>query len=231
MVVIHFESRFIQRAIFMKLKTFSFAALFALLPACIVAQNCTAVLKQTSNQYIDATSEKNGGSTLARIAAIQAYQACYHERIIQLKNKLDQGKGPFPMMGARGDFGDMENALTALTTYALKITATGGTYDSVKAAYAKLYALAFEKVFYESYMVSKQKAIDPMQLDKAQNSLHAELLNYTQDEQIQFQMYFDQFVSSLKMVQGFQASSYPAYQYALWILQSPASSTLINPVF
>jgi hypothetical protein len=212
------------------LKNFGLAVVLAFFPACILAQNCAAVLKQTSNQYIDATSEKSGGSTLARIAAIQAYQACYQDKINTLKNQLDQS-GQGPLMGARGDFGDMQNALTALTTYALKITATGGTYDSVKAAYAKLYALQFTNAFYQSYVVSKDQAFDATDLNKAQNMLHAELSNYSAEEQNQFEQFFDTFLSAFSMVKSFKQSAYPAYQYALWILQSPASSTLINPVF
>ena len=213
----------------MKLKTFGLALLFTLLPSFIMASNCGKILKQPSQLFINLEAEKNGGSTKARVNAIQHYQTCYQEKIDQLKNQLDHS-GQGPLMGARGDFEEVENALNELTDYALKITATGGTYDQIKAAYAKLYALQFKNVFYQSYLVSKNKTGDNAQLRQAKNRLYAQLFHYSRDKQNQFNKYFDTFQTSLSRVQGFN-SSYLAYQYALWILQSPASSTLINPIF
>ena len=213
----------------MKLKKIMITALLTVSPSLMIAQNCSEILKQPSQQFINTESEKNGDTTIARVNAINIYQNCYQKKIDQLKNKLDQS-GQGPLMGARGDFGDMENALNQLTDYALKITATGGTYDQIKTAYAKLYVLAFKNIFYQSYLVSSEQATSNTQLEKAQSMLHIELSQYSPDEQNQFEQYFDTFQTSLTMVQGFH-SSYLAYQYALWILQSPASSTLINPVF
>lgn len=199
-----------------------------LIPATLQAQNCAAILKQTSHQFVNAQSAKHGSSTLAIVDAIHTYKQCYQQRINKIKNQLaTSGKGP--LMGARGNFKDMQQALNQFTDYALKVTATGGTYDQIKSAYTELYALQFENAFYQSYITTKNKKVTPDELYKAQNTFHKMLLRFNKDQQTQLEQYFDSFEACL--TEGLNLSAYPAYVYAMTILQSPASSTLINPVF
>jgi hypothetical protein len=210
----------------MKLKKLLLIGL--LIPATLQAQNCSIILKQASGHFINTQSEKNGGSTLAIVKAIHTYKSCYQARIEATQKQLAvSGRGP--LMGAQGNFKDMESALKQLTDYALKVTATGGSYDQIKVAYTKLYALQFKNAFYQSYLVSKKQKVDSAQLYQAQNRFHKMILNYSKDEQIQLEQLFDVFETSL--AQGLNLSPYPAYIYAMTILQSPASSTVINPVF
>jgi len=202
--------------------------LLLLLPTMLHAQNCVTILKQPSYQYVNAIAAKQGDTTIAIVSAINTYKKCYQNKINQTKKQLSKsGRGP--LMGAQGNFRDMQLALKQFTAYALKITATGGTYDQIKSAYTQLYALQFENAFYQSYLVSKKQKAHKSQLYKAQNTFHTFILNYDKKEQIQLEQYFDSFETSL--TQGLNLSAYPAYVYANTILQSPASEVVINPVF
>ena len=64
----------------MKLKKIMITALLTVSPSLMIAQNCSEILKQPSQQFINTESEKNGDTTIARVNAINIYQNCYQKK-------------------------------------------------------------------------------------------------------------------------------------------------------
>jgi hypothetical protein len=82
------------------------------------------------------------------IRAIAAYGKCYDARTDRLAASLAKsGKGP--LMGARGNFRDFEQAVQSFTVKALADSQPPA--DAVKSAYAALYEKQFRYEFYEAY--------------------------------------------------------------------------------
>lgn len=113
-----------------------------------LGMTCPQILEMSSADWVAKfTSEKGSGSP-ETIRAINTYGKCYETRTEQLAAKLGRaGKGP--LMGARGNFQSMEQALKTFT--AKSLAETQPPADPVKSAYAALYERQFRYEFYESY--------------------------------------------------------------------------------
>ncbi len=118
-------------------------------PADRLGLTCTQILQMSSTDWtkkFTAAKDPNEPSTLQ---AISTYGKCYEARTTRLAASLAKsGKGP--LMGARGNFGDFDRALTDFTAKAL--AATDPPADAQKKAYAALYAKQFRYLFYEAYV-------------------------------------------------------------------------------
>jgi hypothetical protein len=118
-----------------------------------LGMTCTQILQMTSSDWIAKFSSTNFAAANApaqdsQLRAIRVYGECYDERTNHLAVSLGRnGKGP--LMGARGDFGDFDNALKDFSAKAL--AATSAPADAVKTAYAALYEKQFRYAFYQSY--------------------------------------------------------------------------------
>lgn len=112
-----------------------------------IGMTCPQILVMSSTDWVAKfTSEKGSGSS--EIRAIDTYGKCYDARTNQLAAKLARaGKGP--LMGARGNFQSMEQALKTFT--AKSLAESQPPADPVKSAYAALYEKQFRYEFYESY--------------------------------------------------------------------------------
>jgi len=141
-----------------------------------LGMTCTQILKLSSTDWVakfvarksgevSAGAQENAATqpAVARTAvppditirAISTYGKCYDARTERLAAALGRsGKGP--LMGARGDFGDFENALREFETVALQDSQPPA--DSVKKAYAALYEKQFRYAFYQSYTEEGRKA-------------------------------------------------------------------------
>lgn len=109
---------------------------------------CAQIVEMGSSDWVSKfTAEKAAGSA-ETLRAVAVYGKCYDARTNQLAAKLGKtGKGP--LMGARGNFQSMEQALKAFTAKALAESQPPA--DAVKSAYATLYEKQFRYEFYESY--------------------------------------------------------------------------------
>lgn len=122
--------------------------------------SCAQILKMTSTEWIDHFVDHfaPGADTLTAITerAILAYGKCYDARTDRLAAALKRsGRGP--LMGAMGNFQDLETGIQNFTAIALEDSqpAQPGPADAqkleLKTAYAKLYQKQFRYAFYQSY--------------------------------------------------------------------------------
>jgi hypothetical protein len=113
-----------------------------------LGMTCAQILQMKSPDWITKFTSANAPGQDAQLRAIRVYGECYDERTNRLAALLGRsGKGP--LMGARGDFGDFDNALKDFSAKAL--AATSPPADVVKTAYAGLYEKQFRYAFYQSY--------------------------------------------------------------------------------
>jgi hypothetical protein len=109
----------------------------------------------SSTDWVGKYTAAKAADTQGTIQALGAYGKCYDARSDQLVASLAKsGKGP--LMGARGDFRDFEQALKDFTAKAL--TSSQPPADATKTAYAELYQKQFRYEFYQSY---QQKQLPP----------------------------------------------------------------------
>jgi hypothetical protein len=122
---------------------------------------CAQILRMTSTDWVAKyVRVKNGagaantanGKDQAILSAIDVYGKCYDEGTNRVAAALRRsGKGP--LMGARGNFQNFEQALKGFEAKAL--ADSDPPADAVKSAYAELYEKQFRHDFYRSYVPAK----------------------------------------------------------------------------
>lgn len=123
-----------------------------------LGQTCVQILEMSSTDWVAKFTVEKGSDSSQTIRAIGTYGKCYEARTDQLAAKLGRaGKGP--LMGARGSFQNMEQALKAFTAKSLADPQPPA--DPVKSAYAALYEKQFRYEFYESYEPQQQSSATP----------------------------------------------------------------------
>lgn len=150
-----------------------------------LGMTCTQILRMTSTDWVAkftaAKSEKDRAETPSvaapatpaspdpelTIRAIAAFGKCYDARTNHLAATLGRaGKGP--LMGARGDFGDFEDALKNFEAAALENVQPPAS--EMKKAYAGLYEKQFRYAFYVSYTPAAHPAATPAPSAKQSSS-------------------------------------------------------------
>jgi len=120
-----------------------------------LGMTCAQILQMASSDWVAKFTAANSVSQDTQLRALRVYGECYDERTNHLAATLGRsGKGP--LMGARGDFGDFENALKDFTAKAL--ATSNPPADAVKTAYAGLYEKQFRYAFYQSYVDKSAKS-------------------------------------------------------------------------
>jgi len=133
---------------------------------------CTQILQLSSTDWVKKFTTANGATSDSTIRAINVYGKCYDARTSRLAAALGKaGRGP--LMGARGNFGDFDNALKAFETKAL--AATDPPADNVKKAYAALYEKQFRHDFYRQY---DQKNFNPPPLTPEESDAFTKAKNH-----------------------------------------------------
>ena len=192
------------------------------------APSCSNVLSQAATDYVN---KYHGKNTQDILQGVKIYNDCYSTKLDAMRNKLEvSGRGP--LMGAQGAFHDTENALYKFTKLALAATAGGGSYDSIKAAYAYLYALQFRYDFYNQYLQTKTvaKTSDYNKKVFAANSHLQDLIDkLPQGKREAVADAFADFETAAVKGSGLPALS--VYDYAISILQSPADQEYSKPPF
>jgi len=123
-----------------------------------LGMTCAQILEMSSSDWITQFNEKTNGDDsgkLKTLRAIAVYGKCYDARTARLAASLGK-RGAGPLMRARGDFPDFEQALQNFTANAL--AADDPPADAVKTAYAQLYEKQFRYEFYQS---DEKKAVRP----------------------------------------------------------------------
>lgn len=214
---------------FFKFSLFLLLAITTQVKAIPTTTNCKHVLSQSSQQWVDDYSEKNNSTTLSMLQAIKLYGNCYDKNLDTIKKKLDaSGRGP--LMGANAQFNDLQQALEHFTHSALAISAGGGTYDRLSAAFSMLYLKQFRQHFYQAYL-KKSKALlnNPQALAKAKTYFSNQLKALSASEKKRLSSEFDkvlQLASATKTIPLILL-----YHHAIALLQSPVDSPFAPPPF
>jgi hypothetical protein len=196
---------------------------------------CAQILQMTSTAWVAHFAEKTGTPNNAAaqpsaVRAITAYGKCYEARTNQVAASLGKsGRGP--LMGATGNFRDLQKALDDFTAKALAAAnKLPGTQD---AAYAALYEKQFRYEFYQRYelRLSENRALtaeESAEYSKAKNRF-GEFLGLLPEDQAHilhaaFSQIFDggpvSDVTKLKL-----------YLFAIFVLESPKDTPFSPPPF
>jgi hypothetical protein len=184
----------------------------------------------SSSDWIAQYTAEHTSTPEDTIAAINAYARCYETRTNRLAAALNKsGKGP--LMGATGNFRDFQTALQAFSSKAL--TATKPPADSVKTAYASLYALQFRYEFLQAYepKAERNRALTQDESDeyaKAKNRL-GELFGLLSMDQ--FHDVHSAFSQILTSSQINDLTKLEVYRYAIFILARPGEKPFSPPPF
>lgn len=122
--------------------------------------SCAQILKMTSTEwidhYVDHFAPGADSLTATTERAVLVYGKCYDERTDSLAAALKRSRRG-PLMGAMGNFQDLETGLQNFTAIALEDSQPEkpGPGDAqkleLKTAYANLYQKQFRYAFYQSY--------------------------------------------------------------------------------
>jgi hypothetical protein len=124
-----------------------------------LGMTCAQILAMSSADWIahfgqqasDAGSEQEKA-----LRAIAVYGKCYDARTDRLA-ATEEKKGIAPLMGARANFRDLEQALESFTAKGLAVNDPPA--DAVKAAYAGLYEKQFRYALYENAEIAAQQRV------------------------------------------------------------------------
>ncbi len=190
---------------------------------------CAPILQTSSTDWIGKYTAEHSTSPDDTIAAINSYARCYETRTNRLAASLNKsGKGP--LMGANGNFRDFQASLKAFSTKAL--AATKPPADSVKSAYAALYALQFRYEFLQGYepKADRNRALTQEESDeyaKAKNRL-GELFGLLPMDQ--FHDVHAAFSQILALPIN-DVTKLEVYRYAIFILARPNEKPFAPPPF
>ena len=113
-----------------------------------LGMSCAQIVETSSADWVRKFTTGKSAAPDATVRALAVYGECYDARTNRLATSLGKsGKGP--LMGARGNFRDFEQALKDFTAKVL--APNDPPEDAVKTATAALYEKQFRYDFYRSY--------------------------------------------------------------------------------
>lgn len=116
-----------------------------------LGMTCAQIQAMSSSDWVAQFNQKSSDASSDQdktVRATAAYGKCYDARTDRLAASLGK-RGAGPLMGARGDLRDFEQALQNFTAKALAVNDPPA--DAVKSAYATLYEKQFRYEFYEAF--------------------------------------------------------------------------------
>jgi hypothetical protein len=215
---------------------------------------CPQILERSSADWVaqfNAQAKESGSEQQKTLRAIAVYGKCYDARTDRMARSLGK-KGSGPLMGARANFRDFEQAVQIFTTKAL--AATDPPPNAVKTAYAGLYEKQFRYQFYAgpktpgatspaqepyppktlplasslapSAQASTAAAADDMNPVTMAKNHFGELLNSLPEDKVhELHSAFGDIVSRGELS---EATRLAAYHYAIFLLE-PASEPPFSP--
>jgi hypothetical protein len=218
-----------------------------------LGMTCAQVLAMSSTDWVAKFTATKGATPKSTVLAMEAYAKCYDARTDRLAASLAKaGKGP--LMGARANFHDFEEALNNFTAKAFSVGQTPA--DAVKTACAALYEKQFRYSFYQSYQQkppkepaptakdasaaladpavpatnvqspSAARITDPMSL--AKNRFGEILAALADDERHQIHLAFGEIFEKNSIGEQWKLE---IYRYAIFILESPKNTPFSRPPF
>jgi len=222
-----------------------------------LGMTCAQILAFNSTDWVSQFNEKAKDAAPAQqktLRAIAVYGKCYDARTDRLAASLTKFGGG-PLMGARGNLRDLQQALDAFTAKAL--AASDPPADAVKTANAQLYEKQFRYELYQSYEkspaakpvsaapapgVSSTSPTAPPSLSASANSApgaanpvtqaknhFGELLDaLPEDKEHQLHAAFGDIVGRSQMT---EATRLEIYRYAIFLLEPPSATPFAPPPF
>jgi hypothetical protein len=219
---------------------------------------CRQVLQMTSADWVGKFAKEKGATPEATVRGLAVYGECYDARTNRLAGSLAKsGKGP--LVAARGNFRDFEQALIDFAAKAL--AATNPPAGAVKIATAALYQREFRYEFYRGYAEQTLKAPAQQALTPATNlpaKPAADALNAPPvppspaapedtDPMTKAKNRFGELLDALpeenlrEIHKAFgrifsggpvtNAAKFAVYRYAIFCLESPSATPLFPPPF
>jgi hypothetical protein len=224
-----------------------------------LGMTCAQILAFNSTDWVSQFNEEAKDAAPAQqktLRAIAVYGKCYDARTDRLAASLAKFGGG-PLMGARGNLRDLQQALDAFTTKAL--AASDPPADAVKTANAQLYEKQFRYEFYQSHEkspaakpvsaapapapgVSSTSPTTPPSSSASANSApgagnpvteaknhFGELLDaLPEDKEHQLHAAFGDIVGRSQMS---EATRLEIYRYAIFLLEPPSATPFSPPPF
>jgi hypothetical protein len=196
--------------------------------------SCAQILQMTSTAWVAHFAEKTGNPSGAAaqgtVRAITSYGKCYEARTNQLAASLGKnGRGP--LMGATGNFRDLQKALDDFTAKALAVSDKHpGTQES---AYAALYEKQFRYEFYQRYeqRISGNRpftADEAAEYSKAKNRFGEFLGLLPEDKAHIIHAAFSQIFDAGPVN---DVTKLELYRFAISVLESPQDKPFSAPPF
>lgn len=202
-----------------------------------LGMTCAQILAMTSTDWVTHFNEKVSGksgsdekiSSERSVRALAVYGKCYDARTDRLAAALGKsGKGP--LMGARGNFRDFEQALADFTGRAL--AACDPPADPAKRASTALYAKQFRYNFYRTYETRQFHAEpapeDVEALGLAKNQFGELISALPEDKMRGVHAAFGQIFEKSKIAEEWRLE---IYRYAISILEPPTAAPFSPPPF
>jgi hypothetical protein len=192
--------------------------------------SCAQILQVPSSDWVKKFTAANGATPESTIRAIAAYGKCYDARTSRLAAALGKsGKGP--LMGARGNFSDFEQALKNFEAKAL--ASTDPPADDVTKVYAALYERQFRYAFYQQYA---EKNFNPPPLTPEESDAFTKSKNHfgellgllPADKMHELHAAFGDIFAGGGVPDQTKVA---VYRYAVFLLESPAESPYSPPPF
>ncbi len=224
-----------------------------------LGMTCAQILAITSADWVAQFNAKAKDAAPAQqrtLRAIAVYGKCYDARTDRLAASLAKS-GAGPLMGARGNLRDLQQALDAFTAKAL--AASDPPADAIKTANAQLYEKQFRYEFYQSYEKSPvakpasaapapatgTSSTSPPALPSSSASANSapdaanpvtqaknhfgELLDaLPEDKEHQLHAAFGDIVGRSQMT---EATRLEIYRYAIFLLEPPSATPFAPPPF
>ncbi len=192
----------------------------------VVCLNTDAVFAYSMEAYCNKVMSSPSKDWIAKqkviLDGIKQYSDCYQGKLDDTLRKLnDSGKGP--LMGANGDFRDMQSALQAFTDAGL----TAIQANDVHRAYVSLYQQQFRNYFYQAYQSpSKLPKATVEQVNVAKAIFENELNTLSQATDLRklFNDFYNE-ATNLGM------PTVEIYRHAAFVLQKPDSKITIPAPF
>ena len=195
---------------------------------------CAQILHMTSTAWVAHFAEKTGTpnntTAPAAVRAITAYGKCYDARTNQVAASLGKsGRGP--LMGALGNFRDLQKSLDDFTAKAL--AATAKQPGSQEAAYAALYEKQFRYEFYQRYELRLSAnrpltAEEAAEYSKAKNRFGEFLGLLPEDQAHIIHAAFSQIFDGGPVT---DVTKLEVYRFAIFVLESPQDKAFSLPPF
>ncbi len=224
-----------------------------------LGMTCAQILAMSSTDWVAQFNEKAKDAApepQKTLRAIAVYGKCYDARTDHLAASLAKS-GAGPLMGARGNLRDLQQALDAFTAKAL--AASDPPADAVKTANAQLYEKQFRYEFYQSYEkspVAKTASAAPAPaagtsftsppappsspasansapgaanpVTQAKNHFGELLDALPEDKEHQLHAAFGDIVGGIQMS---EATRLEIYRYAIFLLEPPSATPFAPPPF